>query len=1649
MKKVFTLKCVLLLSVLFLSTKSNAQIIGWQFGNPASTGSEVSYDATTINSNLNTSVLSRGAGITASALARGFSSSNFSVSGTKANAVSTNQFYTFSITPKTNFKVSLSTLNATLRRSSTGSNAYIWMYSINGTTFNEIGSDVSFTSTSDGVAQPQIDLSGITALQNVTANTIIFRLYAWGASASGGSFAVGRYAASNTTNSLAVGGTVISSISTNADLSDLSLSTGTLSPVFSSTITSYTSTVANSVSNITVTPTSADANSIIKVNGTTVVSGSASGNIPLIVGSNTITTIVTAEDGTTTKTYTTTVTRATAGTPLLTTTSVITDFGEVCTGLVVGPNSFTIDGSDLDGTDIVISAFSGYSFSLTAAGTYTTTLNIPYTAPGFTGKVVYVKFNPTAVQSYNGNIVLNGGGVSNYNVPVTGSGVNTKPTVTTGSASSVTATTATVTANISTIGCTSVSSYGFEYSTVSGFGDGTGTPVSASNLAAGNFSATITGLSPNTRYYYKALATNAGGTTYGLQQSFTNTPLPVLISAQPGLSYTEDFSDVGNWGPFFTSGNGANHFGGLSATTATGIPDPTKITASSTNFNGSGFTSSGGIHRFIDGPTTPTQSIIFLSTGSPDNTTSTALDFYMDFTGLNAGTFSFDYATLNNSTGNRNGSFRVYATTDGIIFTELTFASVLDFTNNVPISGSKSNIQLPAIFNNSATARLRFYYHNGSGNTGSGSRPKFNIDNLTVTGLATTPCATPTAPATSLVFGAITDTTIAASFTAASPATDSYLIVMSTNTSLISNPIDGQNYSIGDNVGDGTVIAKGAATSFTATGLNALTTYYFFVFPMNAICTGGPLYYTTSVLNGSATTIAGLPPCAAPTTQPSNLTFGSTTTSSIAGSFTATAADQYLVVRSLSASLGADPLNGAKYATGEALGNGTVVQRSSATTFSANGLAPDTKYNFFIFSLNNQACINGPAYNIANPLAGAQSTIPLPLCVTPTSQPTNLNLSASNNLISGTFTAADGADAYVVVKSITAILGATPTDGTNYTAGDAFGSGTVVSNTGNTSFVATNLAAGNTYFFFVFAANKTCSGGTKYATQSPLSASKMTTNVPAYNYYFGNLHSHSDYSDGNKDNPTLTPADDYAFAKTAQCMDYLGISEHNHYSSPHSPGNQIATYHLGTDQANTFTNNNPDFLAMYGMEWGVISNGGHVVIYGNGLDQLFGWESGSGAWGATNNYDVYVAKSDYTGTNGLFKTVNDYIATTNSFATLAHPNLTDYNNIAGTAYDAVADNAIVGSAIESGPAFSTNTTYSDPSNFNNENYLFYFNTMLAKGYHLGPVIDHDNHNTTFGKTTYSRTAIVSRSLSKDSIIKSMRDMHFYATQDCDSKLDFTINTQIMGSQLTDRFGPNISVQLTDGTTSTSAAVIRLMFGVPGSGTLAVKIDSTIGNTYSYNDASLADQTTGYYYIDVINGSSRIISSPIWYTRNDGYGVLPVKLSAFTVQKSGKSAQLDWTTEQEINSSHFIVQRSTDGRRWDDITRVNAAGNSNTQKKYRTFDNTPVNGINYYRLKQFDTDGRFELSDVRNVVFKSVYDVSISPNPAKDFINVYLTKTDNGLLYLQLTDVAGKVVRTLKTTDKIIKIPTAGIAKGLYFISITNNSSSITQKVIID
>ncbi len=130
--------------------------------------------------------------------------------------------------------------------------------------------------------------------------------------------------------------------SNDANLSDLTLSQGTLSPTFSSSTTSYTANVLNGVTSLTVTPTASQAGSTITVNGSPVTSGSSSSPIALNVGANTVLTVTLAQDASTTKTYTITVTRAT---PIVVPPTVtVQSASSVATSTAIFNGTITVDG---------------------------------------------------------------------------------------------------------------------------------------------------------------------------------------------------------------------------------------------------------------------------------------------------------------------------------------------------------------------------------------------------------------------------------------------------------------------------------------------------------------------------------------------------------------------------------------------------------------------------------------------------------------------------------------------------------------------------------------------------------------------------------------------------------------------------------------------------------------------------------------------------------------------------------------------------------------------------------------------------------------------------------------------------------------------------------------------------------------------------------------------------------------------------------------------------------------------------------------------------------------------------------------------------------------------------------------------------------
>lgn len=177
--------------------------------------------------------------------------------------------------------------------------------------------------------------------------------------------------------------------------------------------------------------------------------------------------------------------------------------------------------------------------------------------------------------------------------------------------------------------------------------------------------------------------------------------------------------------------------------------------------------------------------------------------------------------------------------------------------------------------------------------------------------------------------------------------------------------------------------------------------------------------------------------------------------------------------------------------------------------------------------------------------------------------------------------------------------------------------------------------------------------------------------------------------------------------------------------------------------------------------------------------------------------------------------------------------------------------------------------------------------------------------------------------------------------------------------------------------------------------------------------------------------------------------LPVNISKFTIQKSGNSTRIFWTTEQEVNSREFVIERSVDGgRNWIAIATLAAAGNSSTRINYNTTDFTPATGLNLYRLKSVDIDGRSATSDTRSALFGTTTQVLITPNPATDFANIYFSKTNNSVSQIVVTDMSGKVMDNIRTADQTYALPVSRYGKGMYIVRVLSEGTTSTHKIIV-
>ena len=212
-------------------------------------------------------------------------------------------------------------------------------------------------------------------------------------------------------------------------------------------------------------------------------------------------------------------------------------------------------------------------------------------------------------------------------------------------------------------------------------------------------------------------------------------------------------------------------------------------------------------------------------------------------------------------------------------------------------------------------------------------------------------------------------------------------------------------------------------------------------------------------------------------------------------------------------------------------------------------------------------------------------------------------------------------------------------------------------------------------------------------------------------------------------------------------------------------------------------------------------------------------------------------------------------------------------------------------------------------------------------------------------------------------------------------------------------------------------------------------------------------TAGEHVIGIrsLDANGRWSNDNVW--EFDVSSTLPVNLLNFGARYANDVVILDWKTVSEQNASHFVVERSENGSSFIPVGNVTASGNTNALKIYSFKDETAIGSNSlklYYRLKQVDTDQKFEYSKIVSVTLPEQALFTITPNPATNIISLrYKVSNNNSAALVHITDMSGKKIlhQNIAANTNFHSINIATLAKGTYIITVFDKDLRLTKRFV--
>jgi uncharacterized repeat protein (TIGR01451 family) len=180
-------------------------------------------------------------------------------------------------------------------------------------------------------------------------------------------------------------------------------------------------------------------------------------------------------------------------------------------------------------------------------------------------------------------------------------------------------------------------------------------------------------------------------------------------------------------------------------------------------------------------------------------------------------------------------------------------------------------------------------------------------------------------------------------------------------------------------------------------------------------------------------------------------------------------------------------------------------------------------------------------------------------------------------------------------------------------------------------------------------------------------------------------------------------------------------------------------------------------------------------------------------------------------------------------------------------------------------------------------------------------------------------------------------------------------------------------------------------------------------------------------------------------------VLPLQLLSFTAQRNNATNLLKWSTADEINTDHFEIQRSSNGKDFSAIGYIQSLNNGKITNNYQYTDNRPLKAVNFYRLKMVDKDGKYTYSLVRSINNASSFDVTVYPNPVKNNLVLDFVSDKNTDMQMQILNAEGRIVFSGKITvaegESKQTINASAFNAGSYFIKLISADGETALKFV--